>query len=1811
MKPYYFLFLTLLLFSCKKKDQNIIDQHSAEITDYFSAFTRGMIQEDQQIVFQFNDNIKVNEASITDAIKISPSQKFNISVDNNLLTIRPLDQWKRGTDYDFRIDLAKAIIGGKNQIVSSKVKVHNQFLSVERKGLVIDKKGNKFIELAIQTALPEKVESLKSIFINTPADNISISEMESNRYNALIPYQSNSTIDWNGKALQCNESGKIHSWRVSKDKLNIVSTYFDKEKREFTAYFSQLLDEKQDATGLITSGNKPLEYKISLNEIKVFLNSTTDESQNIQLKKGIRSITGNKLTKNHSSQVVLSAIKPQLKWLSEGTYIPNSGKFNIPFKAIGLKEVKVIVSSIPNERAAQFSAWNDITSQDHYELLRYGEFNYEKIIQLDPNNMLNLEVWNEFGLDLTDEFERKPGNIYRVNLSFNPSHTILSCNDSELANFDKKTLTKDWFNDKNRYYNYYSYYRYQDRNNPCKPSFYLDQYELSKNIHCTNVFPIIKQGDNSVTIGVKELQNNVLATNAEVTLLNLQGQVIQSSKTSNGGIVTFENLDIQPHAIKLDYKGENSYFSMSPETVNPITEFDVNGGAQDIDTRMFVYSERDIWRPGDSIFVNVMLNRSAHDYPDGLPIKIDFYNAKNVLQDVQVQNIQSNKNLYTFTLKTQVDDPTGYWRANINLGPNQKTHSLRVETIRPNVVDVLFAFNEEENDWIYSQKMSGSINVEYLAGYAVKNGQLKSTANITPLTFPFENHPNYRFAPYNTKSSKNVKLFEVKTNDQGAANIASSLNFKKYKAPSKVIYDTQVNLPAGGSNSESNQCIISPFSSYIGVENKKGNGWKGSFNYGETPTIDLIHVDQKGELIQGSSKAKVILYKARKDWWYDRYRLSRNHNVHSSSSYIEKEVKTIYFNNGKASFKYEGNHGSGLFLLRVVDGTSGHASELRFHSINTQNYEIDRNPEFVQLDLEKDTYKIDEQMRVKLPNIQDSKAFVSIERGNTILDAFWMDLDNPDLELKVKDEWYPNFYLNVSIVQNYGQENNDRPLRMYTIEQIKVQERSEILEPVIKVQDKVRPNETFEIQISEKNGQPMEYTLAVVDKGLQNITGYKLPDPIGHFSRPYSLMIKTWDIFHELIYFMNPSFAGVFSIGGDGLMNKLDESADFNRFEPVVYHLGPFQLSKKSSRVHKIDLSNYIGQLNVAVVAVNNKTFGSKEKNIKASSPLMIQSQMPRALNVSDQVELPITMFKDEASIQSSNVNVTFDKAAILSEKAQMNIDLANTDQATNTFSFTVGEKPGKTNIRLDANANSFKAYEETSIFINYPNGYEEKVTYEELPSMQELTIDVDAFGYETTKHCNIGVSGIIMPAFTKYYQSLIRYPHGCLEQTTSKAFGMLFIEDLVKLSPKERLSRADFMDAALTKLYAHQKADGSFKYWSSGYYHEWADLYAGHLLLEAKEKGLNINQNALNNWLRFTENKANRWRVKEVNNRTLRQEEMLQAYRLFLLAKANKPAKSAMNRFKNRNIEGQFVQTLLGGAYVFAGMEKIGNDLVFRGIQNIPSGYNYYTFGSKARNQAIALMILSQIERTEKIDRFYQNWVLEMNNKNYLSTQEKGFAMMASYYYLKDKNEKLNAKKEIEVSSKKYNEQFVLENNESKNYFFEPMDLTDKLQIKNKGEGKVYIVKTERAISKDLYPEAKANNIQMNVSYVDQSNNRINLDNIKQGEEMIVTVKVKNTDISNFKSMALSLRMPSGWELINPRVLKTAELSQSPFIHQDYRDDKVFTYFELNTKAEKIFKFRVKANLKGNYYLPAVRCEDMYLTNVVVSTKPSRVLIQ
>ncbi|HFB99977.1 MAG TPA: hypothetical protein ENJ53_04150, partial [Phaeodactylibacter sp.] len=1700
----------------------------------------------------------------------------------------------------------------------------DQFLSVQREGLIIDDQNKNYIRLHVTTALDESKNKIAKLF-RYPSRQINVEVISNTDFYVNLffnPAKDKSTkVDWTGKSIGAKEKGTIDIWNYDEDEFNVVSTYFNRSTNEYKVYFTKLLDTKQDAKGLIRLGKEDATYEIKNNVITVFIKTKTQEDVNLSISRGIKAKDQSTLPLDLTYDIEISIVRPQVEWIANGSYIPSTGEFKIPFKSKALQSIIVTVMAIPSSNASRYAAWNNMTYMDEMELLRYGNMVHKSTYNLDTLTSNNLENWNEFGLDLTKMFEREKGTIYYISLSFGPANTILKCENTALYDFEKQTIDKSWFEDKNRRYRYNGYYDYGHGNDPCHVSYYLGNRGISRMVHCTNVFPIIKKGEKELHVAVKELLNNNLANGAKVDLINLQGLDIVSATASSSGICEFENLNRNPKAIRVTYQGEISYFNIQNGEENPITEFDISSNVRDVDNRIFVYTERDVWRPSDTIFLDVMLNRANFQFEAGLPIVVRLKNPKNVLYKKYLLPIKDGQSIYSFKMPTHLEAPTGYWTASIDIGPLHKSKTLRVETIKPNVVDLEYHFTDQEKNWIYNNNVKGKLEVNYLAGYAMRKGTVNASANIFPVYNPFDKYKNFVFRPYTAVAPvKDAKVWSVKTDANGKADFVFSKDFKTYLGVSKIVIDSKIDLPGGGLNTETESHLVSPFSSYVGIEKAKGKGWRGSFRYGETPGVQIVRLDKKGELIKDNSTIHVQLLRYEKDWWYDRYRLSRGHRSHSTWRYEKVWEKNITLKNGKWNYIHDTQKNkSGMYKLIVTDKSSGHVSEYRFHSVVAQNYAVKSNPMFIELELEKDNYQAGETMELKLPKIKDAKALVSIERGGQIIEMFWHNLDEWSLNIPVRDDWFPNIYLNVSIVQNYGQQNNDRPMRMYTVKKIKVNQPKNKIEPHIIAAEKIEPNQTFTFEIEEKNGQPMEYTLALVDMGLLNLTGFNTPDPLAHFSKMIALRIKTWDIFQQLIYYMNPSFAGVFSIGGDEASQKvLDESADFNRFKPVVFHLGSFHLTSNDKQKHQIEIPNYIGKLKLMVVACNQHSFGSTDKKIRVVSPLMVQSQLPRSLNVTDKVDVPITIFKDEPSIKNVEILAKASNDLVKFSKHNMTKSLADNDQSLATLQFSTGLEAGTTEVVFDGKANGFNAHEATKIFINYPNSYSDQQDIFKIEAGNELKIPIESFGFEKTKHVDLQISGALIPNFTKHYHSLIRYPYGCLEQTTSRAIAMLHIEDLMAMTPKEKIENRDFLDAAILKIQSFQQYDGRFNYWRNGYYHHWADLYAGHYLLEARDKNLLFKDDALRLWLKHKTNLANQWQMQisgtaEIHEYTIAREEVIQAYRLFLLAKAGKPAKSAMNRFRKRILKPKIAKVLLAGAYYYTGMNDIGKELLNRALTQ---GYSdkintySYSFGSPIRNKAITIYIMSLFERGNQLDEYYADWVKEVNQQRWLSTQEKGFIFMACAAYF---GEQLNVSENIdfELQSKLFKKRAKIPANEQRRYQWSWENITDQATIKNHGQSKLYVIKTQRAISKELYQNAAANGLQLSVEYSKINGDPLDLKNIKQGEEILVSVVVKNVDILDQENLALTVKMPSGWELLNPRLYSTNVDEDAHFIFQDFRDDKVYTFFNLAKNTERAYSFRAKANLTGDYFLPAVRCENMYRGNIYAYNKAGRAIIK
>ena len=265
---------------------------------------------------------------------------------------------------------------------------------------------------------------------------------------------------------------------------------------------------------------------------------------------------------------------------------------------------------------------------------------------------------------------------------------------------------------------------------------------------------------------------------------------------------------------------------------------------------------------------------------------------------------------------------------------------------------------------------------------------------------------------------------------------------------------------------------------------------------------------------------------------------------------------------------------------------------------------------------DKVSYAVNEKVHVTIPSSDFGRALVCVENGSSILKKFWINGSKGETKFSftTNTKMTPNVYVHVSYLQTYKHKDNDLPARLYGILPIKVENKQSHLHPQLVVKDEIRPDRNELVQVKEKYGRPMTYTLAVVDEGLLDLTHFRTPTLWNHFYQKQGLGVRTWDLYDEVMGGYAGKYGNVLSVGGDE-SGGVDESVHkANRFKPAVKFLGPFQLKPGQTARHYIEMGAYIGAVRMMVIARKDDAYGETEKSVKVKKPIMVLPTLPRVL---------------------------------------------------------------------------------------------------------------------------------------------------------------------------------------------------------------------------------------------------------------------------------------------------------------------------------------------------------------------------------------------------------------------------------------------------------------------------------------------------------------------------------------------------------------------------------------------------------------------
>ena len=717
----------------------------------------------------------------------------------------------------------------------------------------------------------------------------------------------------------------------------------------------------------------------------------------------------------------------------------------------------------------------------------------------------------------------------------------------------------------------------------------------------------------------------------------------------------------------------------------------------------------------------------------------------------------------------------------------------------------------------------------------------------------------------------------------------------------------------------------------------------------------------------------------------------------------------------------------------------------------------------------------------------------------------------------------------------------------------------------------------------------MTYTIAVVDDGLLDLTSYQTPKAWNIFYAKQSLGIKTWDMYKYVNGAISGEFAGLLQIGGDEYKIS-DDKKKANRFKPVVKFLGPFTLKAGGKSKHSFKMPNYVGSVRTMVIAGYDGAYGSTEKTTAVRKPLMVLSSLPRVLSPLEEVELPVTVFAMDDDIKKVTVKIEVNNKFEIIGTYTKQITFEKIGDKVVNFKLKVKDKLGLGSVSVTCNSGKENANSKVELEIRMPNPEITKVTSKVLLSGDVWNKDFQTFGINGTNSAVLELSTIPPINLEKRLKYLIQYPHGCIEQTTSSVFPQLYLNDLMDLDEKQLQNIQKNITIALSKYNSFQTSSGGFSYWPSSpvYVNQWGTNYAGHFILEAKNKGYKIPIGLLENWTRYQTTRANEWYL-DLNSYQQKSSQLEQSYRLYTLALAGTPALSAMNKMRNYSTLTNLSKWRLASAYLLIGRKDVAQDLIYRIPQKSVNNYNGSspTFGSAIRDKAIILDVLTLLEDYDECTDLMKVIANELGSDNYMNTQTTAYSLMAITKFVTLSG---NAKSfSFDYNSKSNNIENIIHHID--------LDIINKnFELKNTSKNLLFASLQIKGIP--LYGSAlinEENKIKMEVNYFSIDNFALNPNKIVQGTDFYVETEITNTGDYDYENIALSQIFPSGWEIRNSRMDLVEEKGVSNITYQDIRDDRVYSYFNIKEGETINVKIQLNATFKGKFYLPIVNCEAMY----------------
>lgn len=1560
--------------------------------------------------------------------------------------------------------------------------------------------------------------------------------------------------------------------------LRIEEEKFD-QFSQLRVIFSDQLNPKLDYQGYVHL-TPSIEYDVMVDGNSLVITGAfrPRETYQIKLYPGIESIYGQNLgnAADFVWEVAISDRNPAVEFMDAGMILPSTNEKKLVFRTINVERLRLQVKKVKEDNLIAFFEENSYRPHSYsyddynrYAFQRHGEIIADQMVEIGRE----ANKWIRTELDLSGIIKDSEPALYVVQLGFDANQVLYLSEEYH-----------DWY-----------------------AASYLSQYgQAVKHLLVSDIGITARQLPGELHVFLTDIVTTEPLANAIVMLKDAGGKLIGTAYSNASGWAVLK-ADSTARYVEVRTGDDFAIMNLNASLVNQ-SIFDIGGVQRQDGINAFIYTERGVYRPGEQINLAAVVRNDQNTFPDRHPVTLRVYNPLDRLS-YEAVNTSGADGFYAFSFETAADAPTGIWTAVLDVGGKLFTHEIQIETIVPYRIEVAV---EPEKDMLAAgdQLLPFTISSRYLFGAPASRLESETIVTLEPYPITFAGYSNFTFDNQALDFQPIVSnVYTAALDLDGRVELVwqkPELGSVPVPSALRLRIETKV-LETGGRAVPAVKTVpVEHYPSYVGIMELEN----AEVAMGQKTKFVIAHVSQTGEPIP-NSELEYRLYNSRQYWWWEYGSFESYRRYYKASEHTELlEQGTIKTNQEGLAELEIAVRDYGEVLLEVRDPKGGHTAGCFFRSYWWASTDSRQSADVVQLRLDKAEYLPGETARVSLNTPAQGRMLVTVEKEGRILYQSWQELTASEtaFDIEVKAEYIPNAYVSVVIYQPYGRADNDLPLRMYGVVPLYVKSEGTRIGLNLTVPETVRPEEEFVLKVQTTDGQPCQFTVAVVDEGLLNITGYAAPDPWQFFFAKQRLLSKAYDNFADIINLTYGYIHNHLSIGGDSIAAYRQLQApkqDLDQFETVSLFYGPLATDANGYAEVPVTLPNYIGSVRIMVVAADKGRYGSAEQSASVKAPLMVMPTLPRVLGPQDRIRVPVTVFTLEDGLGEIEVRLDVSGPVEIIGLNTVVIDPKGQDRTEVFFELAAADAVGTAEITVSAVSKLLGHTNKSTVHIpvrpDNPYIYLVDERLVDMGGTAEFTLPKQ--GVPGTDAVRLTVSSLRGLNLNHRLQWLIRYPYGCIEQITSGVFPQLYLADLYPLSKAELEEIDTNINGVIASYPRYQLSSGAFAYWpDSGYADYWATNYAGHFLLEARARGYHVPAEMLQRWMRYQTEAA----------KANAGDQLTRAYRLYLLALAETPVLSSMNYMRESELDKlpNAAKFYLAGAYYLMGYQQISEAILAAADLTVPDYAEFGgTYGSTLRDQAIMLDILTLAKDYERGSTLYNQIAKDISSPRWYSTQATGYALLALAKYV-------TAVKAAAVQMTgivTLPDQSRVDLNTSELVGFVSLDPRDggrQVAFTNTSSVPLFVTLEWEGIPKrgDLQPEAK--NLILKTDYYDQWGNPIYVTKLTQGDTFYAVFHVDHEDDLDIYEMALVQVLPAGWEIENLRLTQgtlpqwTERFNLGHEEYVDIRDDRIMWFFD-RMQWDPGYDFIVKLNAVtvGIFYLPPALLEAMYNNDYKVTT--------